>query len=277
MLAKTVSLLATVSLVCIAGYVVICITLYLLQERFIFFPEKLPRDFQFSFENPFEELSLEVDGAVLNALYFRVPSAKGVVLYFHGNAGSLRDWGHVAENFLQYDHDILIVDYRGYGKSSGTITSEKAILLDAVAAYDFLQQQVAEKDIVVYGRSVGSAPATYLATVRHPRTLILEAPFYSLQDMVAQQLPFAVPSPLLKYTFRNDLWAADVQCPVHIFHGTRDEVIPFTSGERLVTRFPGDSRLITIDGGMHNNLEQFPLYHEELRTILAPEIGAGRS
>ena len=97
------------------------------------------------------------------------------------------------------------MDYRGYGKSSGTITSEKAILLDAVAAYDFLQQQVAEKDIVVYGRSVGSAPATYLATVRHPRTLILEAPFYSLQDMVAQQLPFPLPSPLLKYTFRNDL------------------------------------------------------------------------
>src|SRR5262245_36675069 len=116
-------MITIIASVAIGGYILICAALYLLQERLIFYSEVLATDFTFTFPGRFDEIALPVDGAVLSALCFKSDHPKGVVLYFHGNAGSLRSWGSLAETFVERGYDVLMPEYRGYGKSSGHIAS----------------------------------------------------------------------------------------------------------------------------------------------------------
>jgi hypothetical protein len=248
-------------------YFVICGLLYVYQERFIFFPEVVSPDFTYRFRAPFEEVTWRVDGATIHAVHFRVAQPKGVILYLHGNAGSIRSWGRVAEELVTHGYDVLMPDYRGYGKSTGTITSEQMLHDDAALAYTYLQQHYEEHQIVVYGRSIGTGLAVYLARSHHPRMLILETPYYNLQELATAQFPF-IPSFLLKYPLRTDGWIAEVTCPIYLFHGTEDEVIPYSASQRLVPLIRTQHQVFTIEGGGHNNLGTFRQYHEHLATIL---------
>jgi len=246
------------ALVC-ASYALLCLALYLLQERLIFFPEKLPAGYAFDYDMPFEEVTWPVDGAELHALHFRVDDPRGVILYFHGNAGSLRGWGDVGEELAGYGYDVVISDYRGYGKSGGRITGEAQLLADAEAAYAY----------VLYGRSIGSALATYLAAQHRPRLLILEAPFYSLHDLASRVMPPIAPlGLLLKYELPVYRWLGETECPAVIFHGTDDEVIPFDSSRRLLAHTRSPATFVPVEGGRHNNLERFEAYQAGLAEAL---------
>jgi len=251
----------------IGGYLLICATLYMYQERLIFYPEVLAPDFSFTFPGRFEAIVLPCDGAVISALYFKADHPKGAVLYFHGNAGSLRSWGSVAVTFVERGYDVLIPDYRGYGKSTGRIASEQMLHDDAAVAYQYLLVRYPEDQIVVYGRSIGSGIATYLAKSHRPRMLILETPYFSMKEIVRQHYPF-VPGTLLKYPLRTDLWIGDVACPVYLFHGTSDDLIPHGASERLAALVTTEHQLITIVGGGHNDLGTFAEYGQELDRIL---------
>ena len=253
--------------VVMVSYIIICGLLYMWQEKLIFYPEVLPPDFRYPFAEPFDELTWQVEGATINALHFKAGQPKGVILYFHGNGGSLRNWGEVAGTFVEQGYDVLMPDYRGYGKSTGRITGEAVLHQDAAYAYAYLQARYPEQDIILYGRSLGTGLAVYLARSYRPRLLILESPYYSLRDLIARRLPF-IPGFFAKYQLRSDLWIGEVTCPIYLFHGTQDEVIPYASGERLLTRIKAEHQLITIVGGGHNNLSDFPLYHEQLKAIL---------
>jgi uncharacterized protein len=264
-------MITIIAIVAISGYLLICAALYLLQERLIFYPEVLAPDFTFTFPGRFEQIALPSDGAVISALYFKADHPKGVVLYFHGNAGSLRSWGSVAETFVQRGYDVLMPDYRGYGKSSGHIASEQMLHDDAALAYQYLLGNYPEEQIVIYGRSIGSGIATYLAKTHRPRMLILETPYFSLKEIVRQHYPF-VPGALLKYPLRNDLWIGDVGCPVYLFHGTSDDLIPHGASERLATLVKTEHQLITIVGGGHNDLGNFEQYGHQLDRILRLQI-----
>ncbi len=262
---KPMLMTIVVSSLCL--YLVVCAVLYMGQEQFIFFPEVLPPHFRYSFRGPFEEVTWQVDGATIHALHFKAEQPKGVILYLHGNAGSLRSWGSVAEELIAHGYDVLIPDYRGYGKSTGTITSEQVLHHDAALAYTYLQQHYAEHQIVVYGRSIGTGLGVYLASSHHPKMLILETPYYNLQELATAQFPF-IPSFLLKYPLRTDAWIAEVTCPIYLFHGTQDEVIPYSASQRLVPLIRTQHQVVTIEGGGHNNLGAFRQYHEQLATIL---------
>jgi uncharacterized protein len=269
-----ITLIATLA---IGGYILICVALYFVQECLIFFPEVLAPDFTFTFPGRFEHYMLPSNGAVISALYFKADHPKGVVLYFHGNAGSLRSWGNVAETFVQRGYDVLMPDYRGYGKSSGRITSEQMLHDDAAVAYQYLLEHYPKEQIVVYGRSIGSGIATYLAKTHRPRMLILETPYFSLKEIVRHHYPF-VPGALLKYPLRTDLWIGEVTCPVYLFHGTNDDLIPHSASERLATLVRTEHQLITIVGGEHNDLDNFVHYGQQLDRILRLHISsAGRT
>jgi uncharacterized protein len=256
------SLIAVVAL-----YLVMCVALYRHQERLIFFPERLPPDYTYSFPTTFREITWQVDGATLHALHFTVDQPKGVILYLHGNAGSLRSWGDVAADFVERGYDVFMPEYRGYGKSTGTITHERILLQDALVAYTRLRQQYAEQHIILYGRSLGTGIATYLATIHPPGTLILETPYASLKELATSQFPF-VPPMLLKYPLHTDRWISAVICPVYLLHGTHDELIPYRSSERLVALINAHHELISISGGEHNNLAGFAAYQAALNRIL---------
>jgi len=138
--------------------------LYFFQEKIIFLPSKLPQDYSYSFSEPFKEFNLAAkDGAKLNGLHFKRENPKGVILYFHGNAGDLARWGEIATFFAQKEYDIVVMDYRTYGKSTGKL-SEDALFKDAQLFYDYTLDKYKEEDIIVYGRSLGASIATYTAS-----------------------------------------------------------------------------------------------------------------
>ncbi|WP_430966433.1 alpha/beta hydrolase [Spongiimicrobium sp. 2-473A-2-J] len=243
--------------------------LYFIQEKLIFLPTRLPADYGYTFRSDFEELFLPTeDGARLNALHFKQPGSQGVILYFHGNAGDLSRWGTVAPLFMEKGYDVLVMDYRTYGKSTGKL-SEAALHKDAQRFYDYLLQRYNENQIVLYGRSLGSGVAARLASGNQPAQLILETPYYSLMDVAQERFPFLPMKWLLKYKLPSHSYVQEVTCPITIFHGTDDRVVPYGSGQRLFEAIPGpQKRMYTIEGGGHNNLIDFRPYHDGIDTVL---------
>ena len=160
------------------------IAIYLFQEKMIFHPEKLSDKYQFIFDGFFEERTYQTsDGNGLSALLFKAKNSKGVVFYHHGNTGSLNWWGKRAVDFTARGYDVLMYDYRGYGKSEGSIKNEKMLYEDATVIYKALLLEYEASKIIVYGVSLGSGIASYIALNGNPSQLILEAPYYNLYDV----------------------------------------------------------------------------------------------
>ena len=250
---KVLLFLAILLVVVVAGA-------YFLQEKFIFLPSKLSEEYVYEFEHDFDELFIETeDGAKLNALHFKNENPRGIIVYYHGNAGDLSKWGQITSHFMQYKYDVLVMDYRGYGKSTGKI-SEQALYSDAQLFYDKAKELVPNKRIIVYGRSIGTAMASYVASKNDPYTLILETPFYNFKKLVKQKVPY-LPIGLLKYEFPTADFADDVKCKIVIIHGTDDGIVPYDSGKQLYMVLPEKQRnLVTIKGGKHNDLINFQEY-----------------
>ncbi len=244
-------------------------SLYFLQEKLLFLPTTLPQDYTYQFEYPFEEVFLNTsEAAVINAIHFKAEHPKGVILYFHGNAGDLSRWGTIAEFFVANHYDVFIMDYRTYGKSTGAL-SEQAFYNDAQYCYDYLLKQYSESDITLYGRSLGTGIATYLASKHQPKQLILETPYYSILDVAKQRFPIFPIKPLLKYKFPSNEFIKNVECSITIFHGTDDSVVPYSSAKKLYAAVPEhDIEFITIKNGEHNNLIDFNDYKITIELIL---------
>ena len=253
----------------LAIYIVISILLYFLQDYIMFKPEKLPADFQFYYENQeTEEYNVETrDGAIINGLRFKAQNPKGIVFYLKGNSKSIKGWGKFAVDFTRHGYDVLMVDYRGFGKSTGRRT-QKAVKRDMQVIYNKIKESVDEKYIILYGRSLGSGFATKLASMNNPRMLILDAPYYSLSKVTKKYLPFMPLSVLLKFPMPTYKWLKYVNCPIHIIHGTDDRLIPYKTSIKLSKIKPGSTTLYTVIGGGHKNLNTFESYHKMLSEII---------
>jgi len=238
-------------------------------DRFIFFPEKLSRTTSFDLGPDDRELTISTeDGEELSGILFTAPRPKGVILYFHGNAGSLSSWRYVSGDIVPKGFDILIIDYRGYGKSTGKI-SEEGLYRDAEASYEQLRSLGRKEDeIIVYGRSLGTGVAVHLATTRKIRALVLEAPFTTLPDLASHLLPIPVPAFYIPYRFDNLGRAPAVKVPTLLFHGTRDELIPPEHSRKILDALTCEKKLVLVKGGEHNDLSSFPEYHEALKGFL---------
>lgn len=250
--------------------------LQFLQEKVVFLPAVLPHHHAFDFKQSFEEYLWETpfEGKI-NVLHFRVENPKGVILYFHGNADNLHRWGKIAGEFCLFGYDILVMDYRGYGKSTGP-RNENYLYSDALFAFQFAKENYGEENIIVYGRSLGGAFALKVATENQPKFIVLEAAFYNLQDMVNRWLPIKVTdkvSPKMTYHFLSNESILNVNVPLYHFHGSKDFVVPLASGKKLFTLYEDakpdiEKKFIEIMGGNHNNLAKFDLYRRELDRIL---------
>ena len=250
-------------------FIMIGTSLYYLQEKLLFWPTALAQDYQYEFTHPFEELFLKTEEkAVINALHFKASESKGVMLYFHGNAGDLSRWGIIAEYFVAKDYDVLIMDYRTYGKSTGKL-SETALYHDAQFLYNYLTERYAESEITVYGRSLGTAIATHLAAKYNPKQLILETPYYSMVDVAKKRFPIIPGKQLMHYELPTYQFMKEVDCPITMFHGTNDGVIPLESAKQLYhSASDKNITLNIIEGGGHNNLSEFDDYHSLIDEIL---------
>ena len=252
----------------VGGIVLLSIIAYFLQDLFIFKPEKLRPDFQFKYDIPFKELNFDIEeGVRINGLHFYRQHPKGLILYFHGNTRSIKGWAKYARDFYRYDYDVVLVDYRGFGKSTGR-RNEKEMLDDMQFVYNSLATQYSENHLIIYGRSLGSGFAAKLASDNNPRFLILDSPYYNFQKLVERFVPILPLNYVLRYHLRTDKWLRKVNCPVYIIHGTRDWLIPIRHSERLQAINPRKITLIRIEGAGHNNLNKFPEYHNFIRDIL---------
>jgi len=248
-----------------------------LQRRLVFFPERLDDDAVLRFSRPHVDVFFDSPtGSRLHAVRFGADDDDGgskrrAILYLHGNAGSLRSWGEVGAALAAMltdagrDDAVYVLDYGGYGRSRGTL-DEPTLLADVLAVHDAIAAR--HGDVVVFGRSIGTGPATWVASRRRPALLILETPYASLVDLAERLMPW-VPSVLLAFRFPSDAWMREVRCPVHILHGTDDEVIPLASAERLIAGgLPAGSSVTIVDGGHHNDLADFPAWGQAVRRVL---------
>lgn len=231
--------------------------LIMIQERLIFFPEKLAEDHVFDFKKSVEK-KFSFENLKISTLYFPEDSSKSVILYFHGNAGSLRNWGAVGEELRAHlKQSVWVLDYPGYGKSEGTITSERQLLDLADAFYSKAVEEFSGKKIIVYGRSIGSGPAAWLAA-KYKLPLILETPYTSFSKLASELAPW-FPSFLRRYSFETDKWLKGFAEPLLLIHGTHDEVIPSHHSQNLQRALAG-ATYAEIPMGNHNNLSDFEEY-----------------
>jgi uncharacterized protein len=238
------------------------------QETMLFYPEKLPGSFQFSFNGSYKEYFFKVDEHTeLNGLLFKSNESKGLVFYLHGNAGSLRSWGNVAEFYVRCNYDVFIIDYRGFGKSQGRISGEKQMYRDMQIVYDSIKNLYPENKIIIIGYSIGTGLAVHLASTNNPRLLILNAPYYNMTDLVHSYIKI-LPSFLIRYKFKTNESITKVKSPVIIFHGDSDETIYTGSSVKLSKLFKPADKLHILKGQQHNGIDDNPTYQMIMKDYL---------
>ncbi len=208
-----------------------------------------------------EDVSLKTpDGETLEAWYEAPKPGMPVILFLHGNASSLE----MAKGryIRMHNHGVgyLALAYRGYSGSTGSPT-EKGLLIDGLAAYDWLRAKgFKDSDIVIHGHSLGTGVGTYVATQRPARALILEAPFTAASDVGAFEYPYMPVALLMKDKFLSRERIKDVHMPVLIVHGDHDKVIPFAEGQRLYERANAPKTFVRMAGSNHNTLTHDGIY-----------------
>ncbi len=238
------------------------------QEKFIFYPVKLPANFPFKFPVPHEEVFIPTASSMLNALYFPAENAQGSVLFLHGNYGGLEAWGLFGAEFIRRAQwNILIIDYPGYGKSTGHISSEKQLHEVGLRSLEWLRAKTPKAKVVVFGHSVGTGIATHLAAVNKVEGLILESPFFSYLELFNERFKFAPPF-LMRYHFLNHAWLKKVSVPALLLHGTEDKIMPYSHSLRLVNLAPPRSGFVTFEGGEYGTLTGYGNYWPSINTYL---------
>ena len=163
------------------------------------------------------------------------------------------------------------MDYRGFGKSGGSIRSQKQLITDVQIAYDSLKARYEESRIIVLGYSIGTGFATILASANNPKMLILQAPYFSLKDLMKHNYPM-VPTFFLKYKIETNKFISKCKMPVVIFHGDMDEVIYYNSSLKLKKLMKPTDILITLKGQSHNGMTDNPEYLMHLKRILKESL-----
>ena len=271
-------------------YVLLCAGLYFFQEKLIFFPSKLERNYVFNFDTPFQEITIPTNdninlhGVLFQSVQYRKSNTKDkkLVFYLHGNVGAVSSWANIADLYTDLGYDLFILDYRGYGKSEGKIHSQEQFFVDIQAAYDFMKisKNYREENIVIVGYSIGTASAAMLASKNNPKLLLLQAPYFSLTDMTKRNYPF-VPTFLLKYEFHTAKFLSQNKVPTFIFHGTDDGIIPYKSSLLIKEYLENDLKykvkdktnlrnieFITLPNQGHGGIHQNPIFLDKLSEVL---------
>lgn len=249
-------------------YFLVMSILYFNQESLIFHESKLDKKFKFvGFENFNEMYFNTTDGVKLHGILFKSEHSKGLVFYLHGNAGNLDGWGRIASKYTNLNYDIFILDYRGFGKSEGEITSELQLYNDVSFVYKQLTKKYKESEIIISGYSIGSGLATYLASKNRSKSLLLQAPYYNFETLAKSKFPL-VPSFLINYKIPTFEYLKNVKCPVYVFHGDTDNVIPYNNSVELKYKAKPNLKLYKLKNQSHLGINDNEVYLEELKKIL---------
>ncbi|BAY42890.1 hypothetical protein SAMD00079811_04680 [Scytonema sp. HK-05] len=263
------------------GYLAVCIFLFLQQSRFIFFPAKVIETTPEFFNLGYEDVWLPVNAksgkvARIHGWWIQANQLNAkVVLYLHGNAINIGANVAHAHRFHQLGFSVLLVDYRGYGRSEGGFPTESQVYQDAATAWDYLvyQRQIPPSQILIYGHSLGGAVAIDLA-LKHPDAagLIVESSFTSIQKVVAYRnnfWMFPVDS-ILTQRFDSIGKVPNLKIPVLFIHGTADVIVPAFMSQDLYAAAPEPKKLLLVPGAAHNNVAEVAasVYLEAVRSFV---------
>lgn len=247
-----------------------------IENFFVFFPQKAfaltPEDLHLDYEEIYFDTR---DGKTLHGWFFPIEGASSVLLFCHGNAGNI---SHRLDNvrlLLDQGLQVLIFDYRGYGKSTGT-PSEKGLYADGLAAHDYLvkDRHVPPERIVLFGRSLGAAVAIEVALQKKVGAVITESAFTSTKDMAKGMGLFGLISYLLPAHYNNLEKISHVDVPKLMVHGERDEIVPFFMGERLFDKAKTPKYFYPLKEAGHN--DTYVVGGDEYFRTLATFAGNGR-
>jgi uncharacterized protein len=258
------------------GIIIYCgvgIALYYLQDEILFHPAAVQKNSKYELGCAYREINIPYDKETnLNIIQFLQgadSTAKGVVLYFHGNRKNISWYAPYASNFTSRGFEVWMIDYPGFGKSTGVFTEER--LYDyALQMYRLARKRFKPSQIVIYGKSMGTGIAAQLAAVRDCKYLFLETPYYSMTSLISHYLPIYPVNDMIHYHFPTNQFLARVTAPVIIFQGSEDGLIPYSNARQLKPLLKAGDEFVTIDKGGHNNLNDFPLFHHKLDSMLLP-------
>jgi fermentation-respiration switch protein FrsA (DUF1100 family) len=261
------------------AYLVVVVLTYFLQPRYVFFPSRQIAATPGQLGIKYETTSIRTsDGLSLDGWY--VPTEqrhRGVLLFLHGNAGNISHRLDSLMIFRDLGLSTLIIDYRGYGRSEGR-PGEAGTYRDADAAWSYLvnERGVSPDSIVVFGRSLGGAVATWLAERYAPRALIVESTFTSVPDLGAELYPYLPVRLLARIRFDALSRIGRAKCPVLVVHSRDDEIVPFSHGLRLYEAASPPKDFVELHGG-HNDamLTSRRQYIEAMDAFLSEHLGSG--
>ena len=236
----------------------------------MFHPKALPYSYTYHFKDSFNEINLEINkNEMLNMVRFypRGSSKKGIVVYFHGNMENVNHYAADVQHFIRNGYEVLMPDYPGFGKSTGALT-EKNLYSTAELAYKFARSKYHPDSLIIYGRSLGTGIASYLASRIDCKRLMLETPYSSIPSLFSTYLPVYPLKAMSHFKLPTEEYLTEVSAPVTIFHGTKDNLIPYTNAIRLKQSLKTADQFITIENGGHNNLSSFPQFNHILDSLL---------
>lgn len=244
---------------------------YFFQKKIMLRPKTLPGNYVFSFDFPFREINISFETKYnLNLIQFFPENAKskGVVLYFHGNRDNVIRYSKHAPVFTKHQYEVWMIDYPEYGKSTGKFTEEN-VYRQALILYNMASEKFNEKNIILYGKSLGSGIASWLAAQRYCSHLILETPYFSMKDLFHLYAPKFLASKFIHFKFPNNENIQKVTSPITIFHGTKDRVIPYATTAKLRDYLKPGDEFITLQNASHTNVNEYTQYYEKLNAILS--------
>jgi pimeloyl-ACP methyl ester carboxylesterase len=245
--------------------------LYFWQERLLFEPEPLPADEPVTSDPDTNEFFVDVPGARLSVAHLKLENPRGVFFFLHGNSGNLKKWFVDLDAFRQANFDVVMFDYRGFGKSTGEIESEEQLHADVEAVWNHVAPMYEGKRVVISGQSLGTGLAAGLAARlcsdgHAPDLTLLVSPYSSMRALAAELYPW-VPMQVLRYPLHTLEHAAKLLGPVMLIHGEKDELIGIHHSEQLCSAMRS-AQLLRVDGAGHGDVHQFPTVRQALMSAL---------
>ncbi len=246
------------------------IAFYYLQNKILLHPTTLQSNYSFSFKRNFKELNIPINAtSAINVVQFMPDAgkAKAVVLYFHGNRDNVERYEKFIDPFLKNNAAVWVVDYPGFGKSTGEFT-EEAIYKMGYEVQKLAATSYAEDSIIVYGKSLGTGVAAYVASETKNKMLILETPYYSFRDAVSKYMFMYPLKSMMKLQFPTYKFLDGLEEPITILHGTDDGVVRYSSSEKLKPFLKPADVFYTLPGASHNTVNTDSTYFKVIDSLL---------
>lgn len=244
----------------------------LLQRAIIFQPKQLPKHHVFVSDFPLTEYNFDFtigkDAFSINMVHLKANNSKGLIFFLHGTLHHIQYHLPKANIFIEHNYDVVMIDYPKYGKSKGKLTENLLHEVVEISYNKTIEQLNHNGDVILVGRSLGTALASNLATKIKPNNLILISPYYSMPDLFNSKLKL-FSFKRLKFKFENHTYLPDVACDAYILHGNKDKLIPIELSKKLIPYLKSEKHFIEIPDADHFNVHEHEIYQEFVKNMLS--------